>query len=132
MKKYLWMTLVVVLLISIVGLAGCGKDESNAPGSNSQLAADIAGKVVELQQGDDGTSVKILVEEISGSNIQSQYDKAWVTITKDTKISTGDTNRKIEDIAVGQEVTVDFTGEVRESYPVQANAGHVVITKESN
>ena len=60
--------------------------------------------------------------EVSGS------DKAVVRITQATDIMRGDTVRTdFAAVARGQWVRVWFTGPVRESYPVQADAALVQI-----
>ena len=58
----------------------------------------------------------------------SGSDKAVVTLGRDTRILHRDGRATgASDIAAGSVVSVWFTGPVRESYPVQADAGTVVI-----
>ena len=69
----------------------------------------------------------ILVEGPKGQ----PNDKASIRVTKATKlfILTGKDRKaaKVEDLKVGVNVEAKFVGPVAESYPVQANAGEIVI-----
>jgi len=61
------------------------------------------------------------------------FDKASVRITKSTKLLQRKDGRevaiKFEDLKVGQRVEAAFDGPVAESYPVQTNAGRLVVLK---
>ena len=84
----------------------------------------ISGKITKLESFND--AISILVEsEIN----EGQYDKAIVTVTKTTKIYIGKEKGALEDITEGQHVEIVFTGAVRESYPVQADAKSVTIVE---
>ena len=71
----------------------------------------------------------VLVEEKPGE--ESGSNKASVRLTGETRLlrRSGEAVQRaaLEDLAVGQTVSVWFTGPVRESYPVQADAGTIVI-----
>jgi hypothetical protein len=89
----------------------------------------IRGTITSLTPGAGG-EVTILVE---AQGIPAfEYDKASVRVSTDTLVLEGtDGPPYIEatpdDLAVGQEVYVWFTGAVAESYPVQTSAGTVLI-----
>ena len=61
------------------------------------------------------------------------FDKASVRITRSTKLLERKDGRevaiKFEDLKVGQRVEAAFDGPVAESYPVQTNAGRLVVLK---
>lgn len=62
----------------------------------------------------------------------TNYDQAWVEILRDTQISFDGESfaaPTLADLAPGQTVAVIFSGPVRESYPVQAVAGQIVIRR---
>lgn len=96
----------------------------------SESPIDIAGTITQLNPAtaDSGTQTfgVILVEADVASTYH--YDKASVTITNKT-ILIGSNGKKIHfsDLATGQKVEVSFIGGVDESYPVQAEAGKIVV-----
>lgn len=59
----------------------------------------------------------------------TSYDKASIRINKDTIITKGNENRKINitDLKTGDRVEVKFNGPVLESYPVQVTAGYISV-----
>ena len=62
----------------------------------------------------------------------TNYDQAWVEILRDTQISFDGESfapPTLADLAPGRTVAVIFSGPVRESYPVQAVAGQIVIRR---
>jgi beta-N-acetylhexosaminidase len=85
----------------------------------------IAGRVtaVDLETGPTGViRVEANPEDSAGS------DKAVVRVTAATTVrAPGPATLESAEIRVGQWVRVWFTGPVRESYPVQADAGTIVI-----
>ena len=97
---------------------------SQAPRVPSE-APSIEGRVTALNRGGDrigSIRVEANPSETSGS------DKAVVYITQATEIVRGDSARAdFAALAEGQWVRVWFTGPVRESYPVQADAALVQI-----
>lgn len=107
------------------------------PGGGKEGKADIRGviKTAKINKPDDKILATLLVEGKPGKDVS--YDKAFVKITKATKlVRVGAKDRKaatVEDLKVGVQVEMTFTGPVAESYPVQATAGEVRIlegTKE--
>ena len=59
--------------------------------------------------------------------VDAQFDKAWVEITDGTLIQHSGQEESVGALEPGVRVQVVFDGAVRESYPVQATAGFVVI-----
>lgn len=80
--------------------------------------------VVTMREAPDRIRVETDPGAASGS------DKAVVTLTRATRILHRD-GRSADgsDLGVGREVSVWFAGPVRESYPVQADAGTMVIER---
>jgi beta-N-acetylhexosaminidase len=87
--------------------------------------ASIAGRItaVDLATGRTGVvRVEANPQDSAGS------DKAIVRVTGSTKVrAPASTNVEPDGLRVGQWVRVWFIGPVRESYPVQADAGTIVI-----
>lgn len=87
--------------------------------------ASIAGRVtaVHLETGRTGViRVEANPEQSAGS------DKAAVRVTKSTTVrGPASSDAEAAELKVGQWVRVWFTGPVRESYPVQADAGTIII-----
>lgn len=85
------------------------------------------------QEGDD--IVMILVEAADGesSSTVSTFDKALTRITDETKIvkmkNGVQESASAADLKVGVMVEVLFTGPIAESYPVQVDAGVIIITE---
>lgn len=87
----------------------------------------IRGSVTSITPRPDGLGT-ILVEETSPQGLN--YDKATLTITKDTKLlkRVGDdyVESTFDGMSTGMVVEVWIAGPVRESYPIQADADTVV------
>lgn len=85
------------------------------------------------QEGDD--IVMILVEAADGesSSTVSTFDKALTRITDETKIvkmkNGVQESASTADLKVGVKVEVVFTGPIAESYPVQVDAGTIIISE---
>lgn len=90
---------------------------------------DIRGTITDIVPRTDRDSNvlgSILVE--GRLDADTQYDKANITITNRTRISSPDgSSLAFEALHVGQRVEVTFTGPVAESYPVQAAADRLVV-----
>lgn len=97
----------------------------NVPGES----ADIIGGVTQVERSGDGA--RLLVEQVPTRS--AGYPIASVYVTSRTRIlarSGGRTTRaSAADLSVGTRVQVWFTGGVRESYPVQADAGTLLIER---
>jgi beta-N-acetylhexosaminidase len=131
MRNKLVLLMCVFLLFAAVG---CNKVSSkeNALGYNkvtTKEKVDIRGEITKLSLNDNSKVVNILVEgKIEGD---TSYDKASVYVGEKTKIFQAHTNKKltINDLKEGSQVEIVFTGPVRESYPVQADAEIIRIIK---
>jgi beta-N-acetylhexosaminidase len=110
-------------LASLAGalVISCASQAPRVPSS----APSIEGRVTAVdRQGEGIGSIRVEANpaEASGS------DKAVVYVTQSTDIVRGDSARvSLAAVARGQWVRVWFTGPVRESYPVQADAALVQI-----
>ena len=107
-----------------------GPDSLN-PGS---ATGRIEGNISSIQPIDasDGGAGRLGVVRIEGEkDPNNTFDKAVVTVTKDTLIYRKDGDalvpQSFEALAVGQTVVARLVGPVLESYPVQGTAGEIVI-----
>jgi hypothetical protein len=93
---------------------------------------DIRGAITELETYAEGESASVLLRilvEGAGTD-DTVFDKAWVEIVAATRISFDGESfapPTLDDLTPGRRVSVIFIGPVRESYPVQAVAGQVMI-----
>ncbi len=95
----------------------------------------IRGEITSVTPFDDKAKPILGSIRVEGAKEKdTDYDKASVRITKDTKIEivTGKESKpgKFEDLQKGVKVECVFTGPVAESYPVQATAKSVSILKK--
>lgn len=117
------------LFIAAIFAAGivcaCSVHDSGGAAPVSGVPADpasIRGTVTSLESAPRRIRVEVDPAAASGS------DKAVVALGPDTRILHRDGRAAgAADIAAGNVVSVWFTGPVRESYPVQADAGAVVL-----
>jgi hypothetical protein len=126
----------MLLAAALVMMAACsgGSGEPSLPRSASLSvpgdAASIIGDVTEVEGG-GGRRVRILVEQIPTRSAGEPI--AWVDVTPRTRIlarSGGRTSRaSAGELAVGARVWVWFDGPVRESFPVQATGGTIIIER---
>jgi hypothetical protein len=123
-------------LAMMLGAPACsgGSGEPSLPRSASLVvpgdAASIIGDVTEVEGG-AGRRVRILVEQIPTRS--AGHPIAWIAITDRTRIlarSGAETSRaSLAEVAVGTRVWVWFDGPVAESFPVQAQAGTLLIER---
>ena len=87
---------------------------------------DIRGTITTFEEGSDRLLARLLIESEFDD---TEYDQAWVEITDETLIqrSGQEVEETVGALEPGVRVQVVFDGAVRESYPVQAIAGFVVI-----
>lgn len=114
------------LLASLVLLSGCIFGESLP-----DTEPDIRGTATDVTASDDGASVTFLL-----TDLESELGAAVITVTSDTRVLLDDGGSRLvrvdgSEIAEGDTVRVWITGPVRESYPVQADAGTVLIEGEA-
>ncbi len=133
---------VVLLLCLLLLLVGCGlpsgtdgTDGTGASPANDAtghgidiMNAAIRGNITDIRQA-NGTIDTVRIE--GALEDDTQYDRAVVTITEQTRILKQEGQERVpataEELKVGQRVEADFTGPVLESYPVQATASEIVI-----
>ncbi|MBS4537525.1 DUF3221 domain-containing protein [Clostridium sp. D2Q-11] len=130
MKKFSIFLIIILLMISI---AGCTQD-SKAPSSDDNSSTDgdsqfveygVAGNITEITVSEDDSILGTIHVEGPKDN-GATYDNAIVTVLPDTKIYSNDTVN-FKDLEVGMYVEIFFKGEVKESYPVQADAKQINI-----
>ncbi|MDA0334488.1 MAG: hypothetical protein O2782_04925 [bacterium] len=96
------------------------------------VLADIRGAIAQVETSPEASSTGVLVRLLIQGTVGTDtvYDVAWVEIVAATEISfDGETLAPptLADLTPGRQVQVSFVGPVRESYPVQAIAGQVLI-----
>jgi Protein of unknown function (DUF3221) len=119
----------IAALAACLTMQGC----NGAPGGPDALGLDVlpdesASIIGDITQAEGG---RILVEQIPTRS--AGYPIAWITVNRRTTIversADGLTRASPASLGVGTRVQVWFTGGVRESYPVQADAGTIVIER---
>lgn len=123
MKKII-MAAVVIILLTVLGL-------KVYISHNTPEKSDIRGSITNISKADSkDVEGWILVE--GAIEKDTGFDKASITVTNKTKIFQLDNNGVKSKVSFGslkmdQKVEVQFTGPVRESYPVQADALEIRI-----
>lgn len=126
MKKILSLLLVFVMVLSFVGCTSNQQNNQNSTQNNNQSKeASLAIKGMITQLDNNGENTVILVEGKKEDG--STYDKARVTINKDTKIYEKDKEISAKDLRLHMYIEVYYNGAVAESYPVQMGANKVVV-----
>jgi hypothetical protein len=104
--------------------------------SFSSSRIDVRGVITSFTRAEGKARGKVLAHVfIEGAKEpDTQVDKASVTVTAETKVFINrDGERKPAEFAAlkeGQKVEAGFTGPVRLSYPVQADAAEITILEE--
>ena len=103
------------------------------PGSDPAVSEKphIAGTIAE-SEALDATDSRILTRFLVRGDGSTGYDQAWVEVLQETIITFDGESfapPTLADLAPGRRVQVVFSGPVRESYPVQAVAGQIVILR---
>lgn len=116
-----------ILRTTIVGLVALVAASCAAPVSLPGAAPSITGSITEVDQ--DGEHLgSIRVEALPGMPAGS--DQAVVRIEQSTVLLDADGRKAgFSGLKVGRRVRVWFTGPVRESYPVQADADTIVLER---
>ena len=125
----------MAVLTLCLGALACtgGPGDPDQPGAlNTSLPAEAASIIGEVKQVEGaGSQPRLLVEQIATRS--AGYPLAWITVPAQARIlvrSGGQVARgSAADVAVGARVQVWFTGPVRESWPVQADAGTVLVER---
>ena len=131
MKRWMMPAALAVLLMSAACGGGPGEPDGRGVSSLALPAemASIVGDVTQVEG--SGDQRRLLVEQVPTRS--AGYPIAWVSVTTRTRIlvrSDGQTSRaSAGDLREGSRVAVWFTGGVRESWPVQADAGTIVIDR---
>ena len=132
MIKRLALAAVMALSMSAPACTG-GPGDPDAPGAlNAGVPGEAASIIGEVKQveGRDGRPA-LLVEQVATRS--AGYPIAWVYAGPGARIlvrSGGRTSRgSAADLVVGAKVQAWFTGAVRESYPVQAGAGTLLVER---
>lgn len=130
--KRLALSAVLALCLAMSGCTGAPGDPEQPGSLNASVPADAASIIGEVKQveGEAGRP-RMLVEQVATRS--AGYPIAWISVMPQTRIlvrSGGRTSRgSAADLAAGAQVQVWFTGGVRESWPVQADAGTVLIER---
>lgn len=127
------LALAAVLAVLLAAPACTPPGDPDPPGSFSlsipSEGPDIIGDVAQVEN--PGGAPRLLVEQIPTRS--AGYPIAWVHVGPRTRIlarSGGQVTRATAaDLADGARVYAWFTGGVRESYPVQADAGTLLIER---
>lgn len=117
--------ILLMLMVAVSMLTAC--NNGNSPLST----VDVRGDITQIAKSDSKGVLGIILVE-GELQEDTKVDKASVTVTDKTKIFTEGNQDVLEDasfslLQAGQLVEVEFTGPVRESYPVQATAKTIVI-----
>jgi hypothetical protein len=127
------LALAAALLVGAAVAACSAPGEPDPPGSFSlsipSEGPDIIGDVAQVEN--PGGAPRLLVEQIPTRS--AGYPIAWVHVGPRTRIlarSGGQVTRATAaDLVDGARVSAWFTGPVRESYPVQADAGTLLVER---
>lgn len=125
------LTAALMLCLAAPACSGGPGDPAQPGALNASIPGEAASIIGEVKQVEGGARPRLLVEQIATRS--AGYPIAWISVSSSTAIlvrSGGQTSRgTAADLAVGADVQVWFTGGVRESYPVQADAGTVLIER---
>ena len=129
MKKILSLLLVFVMVLSFVGCTSNQQNNQNSTQNNNQskeASLTIKGMIIQLDNNSKNTVILVEGKKEDGST----YDKARVTINKDTKIYEKDNEISAKDLRLHMYIEVYYNGAVAESYPVQMGADKIIIIEE--
>jgi hypothetical protein len=104
--------------------------------SSSSSRIDVRGAITSVTRAEGEGRGKVFAQVLieGAKEADTQVDKASVTVTAETEvfIKRGGEREPAEFAALkeGQRVEARFTGPVRESYPVQADAAEITILEE--
>ena len=121
-----WIAMSVMLSLVVLVRA----DSEPEPKPVAPPKADIRGKV-EARMFFKGKAEQGTLRIVGTKEKDTQYDQAVVTVPSTAKIYTWKGGKKVDakydDIKKGDLVQVTFTGDIRESFPIQATASEVLI-----
>lgn len=130
--KRLALAAVLALFLSAPGCTGSPGDPGPPGALNASLPTESASIIGEVKEVGGGNGVRsLLVEQVATRS--AGYPVAWVYVAPTARIlvrSGGQvTTGSAADLVVGAKVQAWFTGGVRESYPVQADAGTILVER---
>lgn len=122
MKK---IAILLILMLAVGMLTACNNGKSPLD------TVDVRGDITQITNSDAKEVLGMILVE-GELQEDTKVDKASVTVTDKTKIFAEGNQDVLEDanfslLQAGQLVEVEFTGPVKESYPVQATAKTIVI-----
>jgi beta-N-acetylhexosaminidase len=126
--KLLKLGTIPIIIFTLFIIIGC-----NLSISNYGKEADIRGSITSIYKATEDSTGDVIGSILIEGNIEkdTEYDKASVTITKETRIFESKSGKLIkanfDSLKPNQRVQALFTGPVAESYPVQVRAKEVVI-----
>jgi len=130
MRKIILSLLFVLSAVLVIACSADGaNDEPNdSPDDDSTFVEyGVAGTIEEIESGENQEGIRIHV--VGNENNGATYDNAWVTVSEDTVVyANEETNYEV--LKTGDYVNVFFTGDVAESYPVQATARQINIIED--
>jgi hypothetical protein len=134
MKRTVLAVLAAAMVTTAAACGGGSPGEPDGPGAvNATLpseAASIIGTVTQVER--SGAMTRLLVEQVPTRS--AGYPIAWVEVGARTRIlvrggGQGTRAGSVADLANGARVQAWFTGPVRESYPVQADAATLLVER---
>jgi beta-N-acetylhexosaminidase len=126
--KLLKLGTILIIIFTLFIIIGCTFSISNYG-----KETDIRGRITNIYKSTEDSTGDIMGSILVEGNIEkdTEYDKASVTITKETRIFESKNGKLIkvsfDSLKPNQRVQALFTGPVAESYPVQVRAKEVVI-----
>lgn len=126
--KLLKLGIIPIIIFILFIIIGC-----NFSISNYGKEAHIRGSITNIYKTTEDSTGDIIGSILIEGNIEkdTEYDKASVTITKETRIFESKNGKLIkvsfDSLKPNQRVQALFTGMVAESYPVQVRAKELVI-----
>lgn len=127
MKKLL---VILLILSAVIMLISCGRGNENETNDTNDINQTVNSEVVDAKYTLSGTVTKIEAEAlyINVSSTSSASGTYMVRISKDTSVYNEDGKAiKTTQISTGDEVEVDYNGQVTKSLPPQIIAIKIQI-----
>lgn len=121
MKKP-WIILIILAIVILSAIA-VYRNFMHTP---DEFRTDIRGTITNIVVNNAEEGIIFVEGQIE---YDTSYDRASIRINKDTTITKGNTNTKINitQLKIGDRVEVKFKGEVALSYPVQATSDYISV-----
>jgi len=128
MKRTKRLVILGLLFALVISLINCDESDESAT-TPPASSPDFIGDILQVEPlGQTGVLGTILVE---GEDVIRSSDKYVITITEETHISIGEdgglSSASFDALEAGQQVSIWFSGPVKESYPAQVDAARIVI-----